>query len=140
MHLAHSTMFHCFFFPINSFVQNVRRWQFSGNLCRCTGYRPILESFYSLSLDGCCQQSKGECACRKVQKSEAETNRMTSLTSFADFPSYDPSQEPIFPPQLIVSFAFENKKAVSDITTVLITEKVVTHGLLTESSWRTNEW
>uniref|UniRef100_F1KS69 Xanthine dehydrogenase/oxidase n=1 Tax=Ascaris suum TaxID=6253 RepID=F1KS69_ASCSU len=73
-----------------------------GNLCRCTGYRPILESFYSLSLDGCCQQGKGECACRKVQKSEAETNRMTSLTSFADFPFYDPSQEPIFPPQLIL--------------------------------------
>ena len=32
-----------------------------GNLCRCTGYRPILDGFRTF----CCKSNSGNCACNK---------------------------------------------------------------------------
>ncbi|CAB3398476.1 unnamed protein product [Caenorhabditis bovis] len=66
------------------------------NLCRCTGYRPILESLYSFS-DACCGggATNGKC-CRDKPNSVYEEK----LATFADSPKYDPTQELIFPPSL----------------------------------------
>ncbi|XP_048259580.1 xanthine dehydrogenase/oxidase-like isoform X3 [Haliotis rufescens] len=78
---------------------------FDGNLCRCTGYRAILQGFESFTKGVC---GMGEACCRNRNGS--------SLNGAHDNPSsdgvsngaangvntmpYDPSQEPIFPPEL----------------------------------------
>lgn len=72
----------------------------TGNLCRCTGYRPILEGLMTLTT---CDKSSDECSmgnkicCMRTTECNAE-----KLSNYSDFLPYDPSQEPIFPPELIV--------------------------------------
>ncbi|XP_022080344.1 xanthine dehydrogenase/oxidase-like [Acanthaster planci] len=78
-----------------------------GNLCRCTGYRPILQgykTFTKVGLDECCGGNNATC-CMNGSSDIKELEEGVSTTMFdpSKFIPLDPSQEPIFPPELMVT-------------------------------------
>jgi xanthine dehydrogenase/oxidase len=95
----------------------------TGNLCRCTGYRAILEGYETFTKNGCdgCPGVNGGYCCQQktpelIQNGTAngtDNNEVnghppsdddvaTSLVNSKQFAPYDESQEPIFPPELKV--------------------------------------
>ncbi|KAJ8045856.1 Xanthine dehydrogenase/oxidase [Holothuria leucospilota] len=72
-----------------------------GNLCRCTGYRPILEGFHTFAKQ-CCGGIDQEGCCQKKQISAEEkgVGLTNTLIRTEDWIPYDPSQDVIFPPEL----------------------------------------
>lgn len=70
-------------------------------MCRCTGYRPILQGLVTLttSKDIFNNCSMGKKCCMKNKSIE---NNVDKTTSSSNFLPYDSSQEPIFPPELVV--------------------------------------
>uniref|UniRef100_A0A8C4WS49 FAD-binding PCMH-type domain-containing protein n=1 Tax=Gopherus evgoodei TaxID=1825980 RepID=A0A8C4WS49_9SAUR len=77
-----------------------------GNLCRCTGYRPIIDTYKSFTGEtACCQlRGTGQCCLDKedVCSSSDKGNQMHSgLCNPEEFQPVDPTQEFIFPPELM---------------------------------------
>ncbi|XP_072163302.1 xanthine dehydrogenase/oxidase-like [Diadema setosum] len=84
-------------------VQDILR-HLEGNLCRCTGYRAILDGFKSFCGENCCQVTGGPCkSTLPAQDSNMEEN--------TDFQPYDSTQEPIFPPELLTDYDEYNRTA-----------------------------
>ncbi|CAD5220304.1 unnamed protein product [Bursaphelenchus okinawaensis] len=85
-----------------------------GNLCRCTGYRPILEAYYSFAeqqqngllkangngVESSCAMGENCCKKRKVTQDSGNRKEVSQLADLSKCEPYDPSQEPIFPPEL----------------------------------------
>lgn len=78
-----------------------------GNLCRCTGYRPILASgkTFCLESNGCQQKGTGKCCLDLGENDSSSLGRKsdicTELFVKEEFQPLDPTQELIFPPELL---------------------------------------
>ncbi|KAK0132650.1 Aldehyde oxidase 2 [Merluccius polli] len=75
-----------------------------GNLCRCTGYRPIIDSCRTFSQESkCCQGNGGVGCCLNEEESTEPEPSAPQLFNKEDFLPLDPTQELIFPPELMTS-------------------------------------
>uniref|UniRef100_A0A2K5CTC0 aldehyde oxidase n=1 Tax=Aotus nancymaae TaxID=37293 RepID=A0A2K5CTC0_AOTNA len=78
-----------------------------GNLCRCTGYRPIFESgrTFCMEVNSCQQKGTGKCCLDWGENDSSPLGKKneicTKLFAKEEFQPLDPTQELIFPPELL---------------------------------------
>ncbi|KFZ60081.1 Aldehyde oxidase, partial [Antrostomus carolinensis] len=72
-----------------------------GNLCRCTGYRPIIDSYTSFAREPTCCQLRGTGQCCLDQEECVCSYSTGGFCNPEEFPPVDPTQEFIFPPELM---------------------------------------
>ncbi|KAM6178134.1 aldehyde oxidase 2 [Rhynchocyon petersi] len=78
-----------------------------GNLCRCTGYRPILAGGRTFCVEsrGCQQEGTGKCCLDEGEDESSQLGKKsemcTGLFVKEEFQPLDPTQELIFPPELL---------------------------------------
>ncbi|XP_078099993.1 aldehyde oxidase 6 [Sander vitreus] len=75
-----------------------------GNLCRCTGYRPIIDGCRTFCQEAdCCQANgAGDCCLNGEETLEETHHEKPELFDKREFLPLDPTQELIFPPELIL--------------------------------------
>ncbi|XP_076580189.1 aldehyde oxidase 6 [Chaetodon auriga] len=76
----------------------------AGNLCRCTGYQPIVDGCRTFCQEAnCCQANGGGDCCLNGDEAADESElRTPQLFDKEEFQPLDPTQELIFPPELIL--------------------------------------
>ncbi|XP_032968997.1 aldehyde oxidase 2 isoform X3 [Rhinolophus ferrumequinum] len=78
-----------------------------GNLCRCTGYRPILESgrTFCVESNGCQQKGTGKCCLDQGENDSFSHGKSSDISTDLfmkdEFQPLDPTQDLIFPPELL---------------------------------------
>ncbi|XP_077958818.1 aldehyde oxidase 6 isoform X1 [Gasterosteus aculeatus] len=88
----------------------------AGNLCRCTGYRPIIDGCRTFCQEAnCCQANGGEDCCQKGEQNPDEPahEEKPRLFDKEEFLPLDPTQELIFPPELILMAEAANPKTLT---------------------------
>ncbi|CAL8080401.1 unnamed protein product [Orchesella dallaii] len=101
---------------------------FQGNLCRCTGYRPIMQGYKTLckksepsSANGCCGgkgKNGGCCMDGFLNDGETRTEVAETLFDESEFKKYDPKADIIFPPELQLDKSIRKQSLKFDGTNV----------------------
>ncbi|KAE8580256.1 hypothetical protein XENTR_v10024375 [Xenopus tropicalis] len=82
-----------------------------GNLCRCTGYRPIVDGCRTFcNKTDCCQVKEN--GMEKISTPDTVDNILTGLFKEEQFLPLDPTQELIFPPELLLMDKEKKEKLI----------------------------